>query len=52
MFSAYMIMRKQRRIEYFNLVQSTLRLLMLGNMLDLPYTGWMDKMTISFFGIV
>lgn len=51
MFSTYMVLRKQRRFEYYNILQSIFRLLMLGNLLDLPMMGWMDEMLIVIFGI-
>lgn len=52
MFSTYMVLRKQRHFELYNIIQSGIRLLMLGNLLNIPGFSWMDDMVISVFGII
>lgn len=42
MFMTYMQIRSQRRIEMLNIVQSSIRILMLNNLLSLPLSDWID----------
>jgi hypothetical protein len=47
--------RKNTRLEYMNIVQSTLRIAMLSNLLNLPIfrrSSIIDKTLVIFFGII
>ena len=51
MFLTYLTLRKQRRQEHLNLVQSSLRMMMLANLLRLPGSDWIDEVIVTVFGI-
>jgi hypothetical protein len=41
-----------RRIEKLNLVQSFLRTLMLANLLNFPFSSYIDETLVTLFGII